>query len=650
MKTFYCIAATILLLFVSAMPMRAAATSLPTLIPREVLFGNPERANPRISPDGKRLAYLKADAKNVLQVFVRTVGKEDDKQMTDDPKRGIRQYNWAYNNDLVYLQDAGGNENFHIYGVNLATGKTRDLTPFEGVRAELLSFEPEFPDMMLVTMNRRNKQLFDAYKIDLKSGEATLMAENPGDVGGWLVDPSMRILGAVAVKPDGMSELRIRETETAPFKVLLTWGADDEFNPIEVSKDGRTIYVITNMQSDTSGLYAMDVATGKMTLITSDPQVDVGGVLIHPRDRNVQAVSFNRDRLRWQIVDKSIDKDFSALRKVAQGNMNIINRDLADETWLVAYAADVAPVRFYSWNRKAQKAQFLFSSYPKLEQYTLAPMKFMEIKSRDGLTIPVTLTTPVGVPAKNLPMILAVHGGPWARDFWGFNGNVQWLANRGYAVLQVNYRGSTGFGKKYKNAAKREFAGKMHDDLVDAVQHAIKEGIADPKRVGIMGGSYGGYATLVGLTFTPDLFACGVDIVGPSNLVSLIKSFPPYWKPFMSISWTPFVGDPENPKEKADMEARSPLFKIDRIKAPLLIGQGANDPRVTQAESDQMVEAMRKAGKQVEYVVFSDEGHGFARPENRLFFNAKTEEFLAKHLGGRAEPAGEIKGHAGVIK
>ncbi|MDQ3254648.1 MAG: S9 family peptidase [Acidobacteriota bacterium] len=640
-------ACALFLLGVAATP---APATLPKLIPREVLFGNPERAAPQISPDGKMLAYLKADDKNVLQVFVGTIGKEDDRQVTNDPKRGIRQYRWAYNGDVLYMQDAGGNENFHVYQTNVATKATRELTPFEGVRVELLALEPEFPDVLLVTMNRRNKQLFDAYKIDLTSGEATLVAENPGDIGDWLTDPEMKIRGAVAVKPDGMSELRIRDTETSPFKVLMTWGADDEFNPIEVSKDGRTIYVISNTQSDTSGLYAMDIATKGMTLMTSNPSVDVGGVMIHPRRREVQAVSFNRDRVRWQVIDKTIEKDFKALEKVAPGNMSVVNRDLADEIWLVAYAADTAPVRYHSWNRKAQKAQFLFSAYPKLEQYTLAPMKFMEVKSRDGLTIPVMLTTPVGVPTKNLPMILAVHGGPWSRDFWGYNSNVQWLANRGYAVLQVNYRGSTGFGKKFKNAAKREFAGKMHDDLVDAVQFAIKEGIADPKRVGIMGGSYGGYATLVGLTFTPELFAAGVDIVGPSNLASLIKSFPPYWKPFMSISWTPFVGDPENPKEKADMEARSPLFKIDRIKAPLLIGQGANDPRVTQAESDQMVEAMRKAGKQVEYIIFTDEGHGFARPENRLFFNAKTEEFLAKHIGGRVEPLTEIKGHAGVIK
>jgi dipeptidyl aminopeptidase/acylaminoacyl peptidase len=418
----------------------------------------------------------------------------------------------------------------------------------------------------------------------------------------------------------------------------VSWGVTDQFQPLDFAEDGRSVYALTNIGADTSGLYTVDVATGKLTRLASDAGVDINDVMIHPVTRKVQAVAVNRDRTRWQVLDASVAKDFEGLAKVAPGDLDVLNRDLADKTWLVVISADTAPTRYYSWDRMAQKATFLFDARPDLQQYTLATMKPVEIRSRDGKMLPSYLTVPVGVPAKNLPMVLFVHGGPWARDFWGYNNIAQWLANRGYAVLQVNYRGSDGFGKTFKNAAMKEFAGKMHDDLVDAVNWAINEGIADPRKVAIMGGSYGGYATLVGVTFTPELFACGVDIVGPSNLVSLVESFPPYWAPFLSNTWYPFVGNPKDPKERADMEARSPLLKADKIRVPMLIGQGANDPRVTQKESEQIVAAIEKNKGRATYVLYSDEGHGFARPENRLDFNARSEEFLGQCLGGRVEP------------
>jgi dipeptidyl aminopeptidase/acylaminoacyl peptidase len=320
---------------------------------------------------------------------------------------------------------------------------------------------------------------------------------------------------------------------------------------------------------------------------------------------------------------------------------------LADKTWLVVYTTDDGPSTYYAYDRESKQTKRMFSTQPKLEGLTLAAMKPISFKSRDGLTIHGYLTLPPGVEAKTLPTVLLVHGGPWGRDSWGFNNMAQWLANRGYAVLQVNFRGSTGYGKKFLNAGNREWAGKMHNDLIDGVDWLVKDGVADAKKIAIMGGSYGGYATLVGLTFTPDTFCCGVDIVGPSNIITLLKSIPPYWKPALAM-FAKRVGDLE--KDEGFLKSCSPLFKVDKIKSPLLIGQGANDPRVKQAESDQIVEAMRKAKKPVEYIVFTDEGHGFARPENRLFFNAKAEEFLAKYLGGRCEPVGEIKGHSGEIK
>lgn len=352
------------------------------------------------------------------------------------------------------------------------------------------------------------------------------------------------------------------------------------------------------------------------------------------------------------MLEPALGKDFAGLARAAQGDFDILNRDLADKTWLVRYVNDVGPVKYYAWDRGMQKATFLFSARPLLERYTLAPMRPVEIKTRDGLSLPSYLTLPVGVAPKNLPMVLWVHGGPWARDEWGYNAYAQWYANRGYATLQVNYRGSEGFGKKFRNAAMKEFAGKMHNDLVDAVKWAVAEGIADPKRIAIAGGSYGGYATLVGVTFTPDLFACGVDIVGPSSLVTLVESFPAYWGPDLSNNWYPFVGNPKDPKDRADMDARSPLLKVDRIHVPLLIGQGGNDPRVTPKESEQIVAAIDRNGGKVTYVLYPDEGHGFARPENRVDFNARAEGFLAACLGGRSEPLGgdRIAGSTAIVR
>jgi dipeptidyl aminopeptidase/acylaminoacyl peptidase len=633
-------------------PALRGAESAP-LIPREVIFGNPERISPKISPDGTRLAWIAPDKKNVLQVWVKTIGKDDDKAVTADKKRGIRQFLWAWNNeDLLYLQDNDGDENYHLYAANLKTGETRDLTPILGVRAFPQALEPGAPDQILVSMNRRNKSLFDVWKVDLKTGALTLAAENPGGVGNWTTDAAMKVRGAEFLKPEGGGEFKVRDSEGAPWRTLATWGIADQFNALDFSKDGKTVYVQTNLGADTIGLYAMDAATGKMTLIASDPGVDLDGVFANPETRVIEAVSFNRNRTRWQVLDPSVARDFAALAKAAPGDFQVLNGDLANKTWLVTYVNDTSPVKYYSWDRSAQKATFLFSARPALEKYTLAPMKAVEIRSRDGLMLPSYLTLPVGVPSKNLPMVLWVHGGPWARDQWGYDAYAQWFANRGWACLQVNYRGSQGFGKKFRNAAMKEFAGKMHDDLVDAVKWAVAEGIADPKRIAIMGGSYGGYATLVGVTFTPDLFACGVDIVGPSNLVSLVESFPPYWGPYLSNTWYPFVGNPKEARDRADMEARSPLFKADRIKVPLLIGQGGNDPRVTAKESEQIVAAIEKNGGKVTYVLYSDEGHGFARPENRLDFNARAERFLADCLGGRFEPmtGDNVPGSTAAVK
>jgi dipeptidyl aminopeptidase/acylaminoacyl peptidase len=380
-----------------------------------------------------------------------------------------------------------------------------------------------------------------------------------------------------------------------------------------------------------------DIASGAEKVLASSPEVDAGEVMVHPRTHAVQAVSFAPGRTHWTVVDPSVRPDFEALERLYDGEFTVVNRDAKDATWLVAYSADRGPIRYYAWDRAARKGTLLFSSQPKLDGLALAEMKPVVIPSRDGLRLHSYLTLPVGVPAAGLPLVLLVHGGPWSRDSWGFDPEVQWLANRGYAVLQVNYRGSTGYGKKFLSAGFRQWGLKMHDDLIDAADWAVKQGIADPKKVAIYGGSYGGYAALAGLAFTPEVFACAVDIVGPSNLKTLISSIPPYWKPLRAM-FDVRMGNVDDPKDEALIRNASPLFKADKISRPLLIGQGANDPRVKQAESEQIVAAIEKSQGQATYVVYPDEGHGFARPENRIDFNARAEAFLAACLGGRAEP------------
>jgi len=624
-----------------------SATQLPPLIPRETLFGNPERTRPQLSPDGKYLAYIAPDEKNVLQVWLRTVGQEDDRKLTDDQKRGIRMYFWTYNADqLIYLQDSDGDENFHLYLVNIQSNIVRDLTPFQGVKAQVVEIDPELPDKVLVGLNLNNQQKFDVYRIDLNNGAVEFDSDNPGNIISWTADAKFQIRAATAATPDGGYELLFRETLDAPWETLRHWGPDEQGGAVGFSADNQTLYVIGSHDANAQRLLALDLATREETVMAEDEQYDVGGILTHPTTRVIQAVSFDKDKVEWQIVDESIAADFEAIAQVRDGEFGVTSRDLADKNWLVAYTTDDGPVYYYAYNRESKSSTLLFSNQPKLEELSLASMEPVAYEARDGLTIHGYLTIPVGLEPKNLPTVLLVHGGPWARDTWGYSPIVQWLANRGYAVLQVNFRGSTGYGKAFLNAGNRQWAATMHDDLIDGVNWLVKQGIADPEKIAIMGGSYGGYATLVGLTYTPDVFAAGVDIVGPSNLVTLMKSIPPYWAPLLANMYHR-VGNLET--EEEFLKSRSPLFFVDKIQKPLLIGQGANDPRVKQAESEQIVEAMKQAGKPVEYALYTDEGHGFARPENRLHFFAIAEEFLAKYLGGRFEPAGDIQGHSGIV-
>lgn len=628
--------------------VQPSAKNLPPLIPREILFGNPERTSPRLSPDGKYLAYIAPDDNNVLQVWLRTVGQEDDRKLTADQKRGIRIFFWTYNADqLMYMQDSDGDENFHLYLVNIQSNIVRDLTPFQGVKAQPIGLDPNFPDLALVALNLNNPQKFDVYRINLNNGAVDFDSDNPGNILGWTADSEFQIRAATASTQDGGFDLLFRETIDKEWEILRHWGPDEEGGPVSFSADNKTLYIEGNHDANAQRLIAFDLATRQENVIAEDPQYDVGDVMIQPITRVIQAISFYKDKQEWTILDESIAEDFEAIEKVHPGEFSISSRDLADKNWLVAYMTDNGPVYYYAYNRDSKNSTFLFSNQPKLDGLQLASMEPISYQARDGLTIYGYLTKPVGIPAENLPTVLLVHGGPWARDFWGYDPEAQWLANRGYAVLQVNFRGSTGYGKDFLNAGNREWAAKMHDDLIDAVNWLVEKGISDRNKIAIMGGSYGGYATLVGLTFTPDVFACGVDIVGPSNLITLLQSIPPYWEP-LKASMYHRIGNMET--EEEFLKSRSPLYFIDRIKKPLLIGQGANDPRVKQAESDQIVEAMQKANLPVKYVLYTDEGHGFARPENRLHFFAVAEEFLSEYLGGRFEPMTDIQGHSAVIK
>ena len=622
-------------------------TQLPPLIPRDILFGNPERTNPKLSPDGKYLAYIAPDEKNVLQVWVRTLGEKDDRQVTVDKKRGIRIYFWTYNQEqLIYLQDADGDENFHLYQVNIQSNIVRDLTPFQGVKAQVVDLNHNCPDQILVGMNLKNPQSFDVYLINLNNGAVEFNTHNPGNIISWTADAQFQVRAAIASTEDGGSDLFYRETTEKSWKTMRHWGPNEEGGPILFSDDGKILYISGNHDANAQRLLALDLASRQEKVVAEDPQYDISGIITHPTTCTIEAVGFYKDKLEWQILDESIVADFEFLKAAKKGEFRIVDRTLDDLNWLVAYFTDDGPIYYYAYDRTAKTTKFLFTNQPELEGLKLAPMEPISYAARDGLTIHGYLTKPVGVSAPTSAVLL-VHGGPWARDTWGYRAQAQWLANRGYVVLQVNFRGSTGYGKDFLNAGNREWGGKMHDDLVDGVNWLVEKGIANKDKIAIMGASYGGYSTLVGLTFTPEVFAAGVDIVGPSSLITLTQTIPPYWEP-LKKQFFYRVGNLET--EPDFLQSRSPLFFVDKIQKPLLIGQGANDPRVKESESEQIVKAMEDAGKPVEYVLYKDEGHGFARPENRLHFYAIAEEFLAKYLGGKFEPVGSIEGHSGLVR
>ena len=647
----------------AAVPGRVASTaddvsaSSSRLIPREALFGNPLKSRPQISPDGSQLAYLAPSKAGIQNIWVQTIDTQKETMVTDDRHRGIRTYFWVPDGKrLIYLQDSDGDENFHTYLVDLKTKLVRDLTPFQGVRAVNPIVGRGY---LLAGLNLRDRQVFDMYRIDLDSGALTLDTENPGDVlymvgTEWMADADgcLRAVKALDFKT-GDSILRIREGAGAPWRELARWRFGSLFDGqvAGFSKDGKALYVVSSTGVDRARLVKMDLKSGKeLAVVAEDDQCDIwlDGILCHPETREIQAFEVDYLKPEWHVLDASLNKDFNLLRSVQSGHFSIENRDRQDDKWVVAFRTAHAPTSYYLYERGKGVATRLFTDRPQLDEFQMAPVEPLIIKASDGLPLVSYLTLPVGVEPRNLPMILYVHGGPTARDNWTFDPFVQMLANRGYAVLQVNFRGSVGFGQAFQKAGNREMGvGRMQQDLTDAVQWAVAQGYADRKRIGIFGISYGGYAVLAGLTFTPELFACGAEECGPSNIMTLLQSIPPYYGPLKTL-FSEIFGDAE--KDEEYNRKISPLFHVDKLRAPLLIGQGVNDPRCKMQESEQIVNAIRKQSLPVDYVVYSDEGHGFFRPENKLDFNGRVEQFFSRHLGGRSEPFEKVKGSSAEVK
>ncbi|HKE13455.1 MAG TPA: S9 family peptidase [Kofleriaceae bacterium] len=611
--------------------------SLPPLIPRALLFGDPEIRFPRISPDGTQLAYL-APHRGALSIWVRAIDapgdRAGDRVIAHDPARGIRWFCWQGDScGVLYLQDRLGDEHYHLFQAGLDGEPARDLTPGEQVTVLNVVVEPRSPGEVLVMTNQRDPSAFDVHRIDLAAGTSQLDTLNPGGVDLWLSDDRLVVRAARVRRDDGGSTILVRDDDAAPWRVLDEIDGDDGAPQlVSLSPAGDGMYVITAKGAEAERLVRYDLATGATTLVAADPRHDVKYVDLDPATREVLAVAILRDRLEWTAVDPAFADDLAAMSALHPGDLGIVSASADGATLIANYFSDVRPIAYCTYDRRTRRGHLMFYIQPALLDHTLAPMQPIELPARDGLALSGYLTLPVGLPARHLPTVLYVHGGPWFRDRWGLEPDVQWLANRGYAVLQVNFRGSTGYGKAFVNAGDREWAGAMRTDLLDARDWAIASGYADPRRFAIMGASYGGYAVLTALAFTPDAFCCGVDIVGPSNLATMLQSVPPYWKTLRATFARRMGDDPEL------LAAHSPLPRAAAIRAPLLIGHGANDPRVLRQESDQLVASLRDNGIPVRYIVFDDEGHGFMRPANALRFHAEAEAFLAEHLGGRAEP------------
>ena len=613
----------------------STASDVP-LIPRADLFGNPERTDVEISPDGRFLSWL-APVNGVLNVWVAPL---DDlslaRAVTNDTNRGLRFHLWTYDGHIVYLQDVEGNEDFHVHVVDLDAGTCRNLTPFENVTVSIERVSRTIRDRILVGMNRRDPKFFDLYTLNLATGELVLVEENPG-FAGFIVDQHYRPHFATRLASDGSQEV-LRRNADGSWDEWMRFAPEETrtSGPGHLSADGSALFVLDSRGRNTTAMTRIDLASGTTEVVAADSRADLFNFIMDPETFEPLAYRLNLERSTYVAIDRKIQIDVDFLNGAGLGEWRLQGDTEDNRLWLIDAISDLRPGTTYLYDRQSQSLRVLFEHRPVLSAAPLAPMHPVVIRSRDGFDLVSYLTRPNGVQQAG-PLVLLVHGGPWARDIFGFEPEHQWLANRGYSVLSVNFRSSMGFGKRFVNAGDGEWGRRMDDDLLDAVAWAVESGIADPSRVAIMGISYGGYAVLASMTRNPEMYACGVAIVGPSNLETLLASVPPYWESFRK-EFVRAIGDPSTEEGRTLLRERSPVHRAGRICRPLLIGQGANDPRVKRAESDQMVDAMKANGILVTYVLYPDEGHGFARPENNISFYAITEAFLERHLGGRAEP------------
>ncbi len=639
------------LLLVAALSANAYAqqqqqSGLPPLIDRQLFFGDPEISGAQISPDGKYLAFVKP-LNGTRNIWVKRTEEPFSaaRPITNDTKRPIPGYFWSWDGKFIlFVQDQGGNENYNVYAVNPAESAAagqqvptaRNLTDLQNVRASIYGVPKSDPDIIYVGINDRDRAWHDLYKVRISTGERTLLRKNTERLTGWVFDTKDQLRLATRSAENGDTE--VLRVDADGFKKIYNCNVFEACGPIRFNKDDKRVYMVTNRgDNDLISLVLFDPETGKEELVEADPlkRVDFGNAAFSELTNELVATVYEDDRKRIYWKNKSFEADYNLLKKRLPGKDISFNSRTRDERlFLIAANSDVEPGEVYIFDRQSKKLDLQYKLFDKLPREHLAHMKAITYKSSDGMDIPAFLTLPKGVEPKNLPLIVNPHGGPWGRDTWGYRTFAQFLANRGYAVLQPNFRASTGYGKKFLNAGNNEWGQKMQDDLTWGVKYLVSQGIVDPKRVGILGGSYGGYATLAGLAFTPEVYAAGVSIVGPSNLITLLNSIPPYWESIRKV-FMQRMGDPSTPEGRAQLERQSPLNHANKIKSPLLVIQGANDPRVNKAESDQIVVALRERGFPVEYLVAPDEGHGFARPVNNMAMLALAEKFLAKHLGGR---------------
>ncbi|HYF03978.1 MAG TPA: S9 family peptidase [Patescibacteria group bacterium] len=598
-------------------------------IPLRDFFRNPEKSGFQISPDGKHISFTQP-YENRMNVFVQNRETGETVQVTFEKDRDIAGYFWGSNNRILFIRDFGGDENFLLYAVD-HTGENLDcLTPFENVRVGIVDELEEIDNEILISINQRNPEVFDVCRINIKTGAMEIVAENPGNVAGWLTDHEGKI--RIAITSDGVNQsILYRRTEQDDFKTILTTNFRESVSPLFFDFKNENIYAASNIGRDKSAIIEFDIENGKETgVLFEHPEVDVDNLSFSKKRKVLTAISYTTWKRERKFLDAQTEELFKRLaQKLGKYEIGIADMDKAEEIFIVRTWSDRSLGAYYIYDFKADVLKKLADLSPWLNEDDLCEMKPIQYQSRDGLTIHGYLTLPKGVEPKGLPVVVNPHGGPWVRDTWTYNPEVQFLANRGFAVLQVNYRGSTGYGRKFWEASFKQWGKAMQDDVTDGVNWLIEQGIADPKRVGIYGGSYGGYCTLAGLAFTPDLYACGVDFVGVSNLFTFMKTIPPYWKPFLEMMYE-MVGNPE--KDIELLRSASPVFHVDKIKAPLFIAQGAKDPRVNVDESDQMVKALRERGVEVPYLVKENEGHGFRNEENKFEFYEAMEEFLEKHL------------------